>query len=75
MTQYITLNVKLSSFQLNGLESEINNGTEANLKLSSNVISSSNDETNFPHKLLQTNTKVSRACKDFADNSSTNTKL
>ena len=52
MTQYITLNVKLSSFQLNGLESEINNGTEANLKLSSNVISSSNDETNFPHKLL-----------------------
>ena len=29
MTQYITLNVKLSSFQLNGLESEIYNGTDA----------------------------------------------
>ena len=52
MTQYITLNVKLSNFQLNGLESEINNGTEATLTISSNVVGISNDDTNFPHKLF-----------------------
>ena len=35
----------------------------------------SNDETNFPHKLLFTNTQVSRVCKAFANNSSANIKL
>ena len=40
-----------------------------------NVTGSSNDETNFPHRLLLTNTQVSRFCKAFANNSSANIKL
>ena len=39
------------------------------------MIGNSNDETNFPHKLLFTNTQVSRLCKAFANNSSANIKL
>ena len=44
--------MKLSNFQLDELKSEIKNVNEITLKLSSNVIGDSNDETNFPHKLL-----------------------
>ena len=54
MTQYSSLNVKLSNSQLNKLKSAIKNGTEAVLRLSSNMIGNPNDETNFPHKLLLT---------------------
>ena len=58
MTQYSTLNVKFSNSQLNKLKSAIKNGTEVTLNLSLNLICNSNDETNFPHKLLLTNTQV-----------------
>ena len=75
MTQYNTLNVKLSNSQLNKLKSGITNGTEVNLKLSLNVFGDSNDENNFPHKVLLTNTRVSRLSKAFANNSSANIKL
>ena len=54
MTQYNTLNVKLSNSQLNKSKSGIKNGTEVTLKLSSNVVGDSNDENIFPHKLLLT---------------------
>ena len=60
MTQYNALNVKLSNLQLNKLKSVIKNGTEVTLNLSSNLIRNSNDETNFPHKLLLTDTQVSK---------------
>ena len=56
MTQYNTLNVKLSDLQLNKLKSGIKNGAEVTLKISSNVVGDSNDENNFPHKLFLTNT-------------------
>ena len=56
MIQYITLDIKLSNSQLNKLKSGIKNGSEATLKLSSNVVGDSNDENNFQHKLLLTNT-------------------
>ena len=59
MTQYNTLNVKLSHSQLDKLKSKIKNGTEVTL----NVICNSNDETNFPHKSLLPNTQVLRFCK------------
>ena len=75
MTQYNTLNVKLFNSQLNKLKSGIKNGTEATLEISSNVVGDSNDENNFPHKLLLTNTQVLRLRKAFADNSSTKTTL
>ena len=70
MTQYNTSNVKLSNLQLNKLKSGIKNGPEVTLKLSSSVVGNSNDENNFPHKLLLTNAKVSILRKAFAYNSS-----
>ena len=58
MTQYINLNRKLSNLQLNKLKSGIKNGTKVTLKISSNVLVDSNDENNFPHKLLLSNTQA-----------------
>ena len=70
MTQYYALNVKLSNSQLNKLKSRIKNGTEITLKILSNVIGDSNDENNLPHRLLLTNTQVSRLREAFENNSS-----
>ena len=39
------------------------------------MIGSSNDETNFPHKLLLTDTQVSKIRKAFANDSSANVKF
>ena len=75
MTQYNTLNVKLSNLQLNKLKSGINNNTEVTLEISLNVVGGPNDENNFPHKLLLTNTQVSKLRKAFASGSSANIKL
>ena len=75
MTQYNTLNVRLSDSQLNKLKSGIKNGTEVTLKISSNVVGDSNDENKFLHKLLLTNTQVSKLCKALANGSSANIKL
>ena len=52
MTQYNSLNVKLSNSQLNKLKSAIKNETEVVLRLSSNM--TDDNETNFSHKLLLT---------------------
>ena len=67
--------VKLSDSQLKKLKSGIKNDTELALNLSSNVVGDSNDETNFPQKLLLTNTQVLRLHNAFANNSSSNIKL
>ena len=75
MTQYNTLNVKLSNSQLNKLKSAIKNGTEVTLNFSSNILGDFNDEKNFPHKLLLTNTQVSNLRQAFANGSSANMKL
>ena len=45
------------------------------MKISSNGVGDSNDENNFPHQLLLTNTQVSKLRKAFANNSSANIKL
>ena len=63
MTQYNTLNVKLSNAQLDKLKSGIKNGTEITLIPSSNVVSDFNYETNFPHKLLLIDIQVSKLPK------------
>ena len=47
MTQFNILNVKLSNSNLNKLQWGIKNGNEVTWNLSRNVISDSNDETNF----------------------------
>ena len=69
MTQYNTLNVKLSNSQPDGLKSGIKNGTEATLNFSPNLIRSSNEKTNFPHKLLLTNTQVPKIRITFPNGS------
>ena len=75
MTQYKTLNVKLSNSQLSILKLGIKNSTDVTLKLSANVVGDSNDENNFQHKLLLTNTQALRLRKAFANGSSANIKL
>ena len=52
MTQYNSLNLKLSNSQLNKLKSAIKNETEVVLRLSSNMVENSDDDTNFPHKFF-----------------------
>ena len=47
----------MSNSQLNRLKSRIKYGTKVNAKLSSNVVCDSNDDNNFPHKLLLTDTQ------------------
>ena len=61
--------------QLNKLKSAIKNETEAVLRLSSNMIGNPNDATNFPNKLLLTNTQVANLHKAFANKSPTGIKL
>ena len=73
MTQYNSLNVKLSNSQLNKLKSTIKNETEEVLRLLSNMIG--DDETNFPHKLLLTNRQVANLRKASANYLSTDIKL
>ena len=75
MTKYNTSNITLSNSQINKLKSGIRTGTEVTLNLSSNVISDSNDETNFPHKLLLNHTQVLRIRKAVANGSSANVKF
>ena len=75
MIQYNSLNVKLSSSQLNKLKSAIKNKTDVVLRLSSNMIGNSDDNTNFPHELLLPNRQVSNLRKAFAKNTSTDIKL
>ena len=58
MTQYNSLNVKLSNSQLNKLKSAIKNKTEVVLRLSSNMIG--DNEANVSHKLLITNRQVAK---------------
>ena len=74
MTQHNSLNVNLSNSQLYKLKSVIKQ------KLSSNMISNStelhsDDETDFPQKLLLTNRQVANLCKAFANHASTHIKL
>ena len=75
MTQYNSLNVKFSNSQLDKLKSAIKNGTDVILRLSSNMIGNSDDEANFPHKLLLTNREVANLRKDFANHASADIKL
>ena len=69
MTQYNSLNVKLSNSQLNKLKSAIKNETGVVLRLSLNMVV--NDKTNFPHKLPLTNRQIENLRKAFANKSST----
>ena len=52
MTQYNTLNEKLSNSELDRSKSRIKNGTQLIINLSSNVVGKYNNEANFPHKFF-----------------------
>ena len=75
MTQYNSLNVKLSNSQLSKLKSSIKNETDVALRISSSMVGNSNDNTNFPHELLLTNRQVENTRKAFAKNTSIDIKL
>ena len=75
MTQYNSLNVKISNSQLNRLKSAIKNGTDVVLRLSSNTFGNSDDETNFPHKLLLTNRQTLSLRKAFNNHTSADIKF
>ena len=49
--------------------------TEITLNLSSNLIGNSNDEIDFPHELLLSDTHVSEICKAFLNCLSANVKF
>ena len=66
MTQYNSLNIKLSNSQLNKLKSSIKNETDVVLRISSNMVGNSKDNNNFPYELLLTNTQVANIRKAFA---------
>ena len=69
----------MSSYQTQNLiklKLATKNETRTTLRLSSHIISNSNDKTDFPHELLLTNgTKVPSLPKAFANNLSTKIKL
>ena len=66
MNQSKNLTVKLSQF--NKLKSTKKNATDVILKLKSNMLGNSYDETNFPYKLLLIDRQVSKICQYFANN-------
>ena len=73
MTQYQSVNVKLSNLQLNKLKSATKNATDVTLTSSSNMIGT--NETSFPYNLLLTYRQVSSLRKFFANQSSVKIKL
>ena len=75
MTKCNSLNVKLSNSQLNKLKSAIKNETDVVLRLSSNMVGNSDDETNFPHNLLLTDRQTLRLRKAFNNHTSAGIKF
>ena len=75
MTQYNSLNVKLSNSHINKIKQALKNETDVILRSSSNMIGNSQNETNFSHKLLLTNRQVANLRKVFANHTSTDIKL
>ena len=75
MTQYNSLNVRLSNSKLNKLKAAIKNETDVVLRISSGMVGNSNDNTNFPHNLLLTDRQVANIRKAFANNLSTDVKF
>ena len=75
MTQYNSLNVKLSNSQLNKLKSAIKNESDVVLRISSSMVGTSNDNPNFPYKLLLTDRQVANISKAFSNNLSRDDKF
>ena len=57
------------------MKSGIKHDTEITFKLSSNAVGDSDNEETFPHKLLLTNTQVSKLGQTFVNYSPANIKF
>ena len=68
MTQYNSVNVNLSDSQLKKLKSVTKNETRINLRLSSNMLSRSNNETGLQDELLLTKRQIANLHKAFTIN-------
>ena len=68
MTQYNSVNVNLSDSQLKKLKSGTKNETRINLRLSSNMLSRSNNETGLQDELLLTKRQIANLHKAFTIN-------
>ena len=75
MTQYKSINVKWSNSQLGTLKYATKNIEKETLRISSNMIGNSRNETNFPQKLLLTDGQVASLHKAFENHLSANIKL
>ena len=75
MTQCNSLDVNPSNPQLNKLKSAIRNEANVVSRLSPNMIGNSDDEINFPHRLLLTNRQVANLRQAFPNDSPVNIKL
>ena len=69
------MNVKYSNSHFGKLKSGIKTYIEINLKFPPNVVDNSSDGNSFLHKLLLTNTQVSRLGIAFGNNSAANIEL
>ena len=69
------MNVRFSNSQINKLKSAIKNETDVILRLLSNMIGISNNETNFSHKLLLTNRQILSLRKAFNNHTSADIKF
>ena len=70
VNRLFVLHANLFNSQLNNLKSRIKNGIEVTLNLSSHLTGKSNDETNFPQKLLLIDAQVLKIHNDFVNGSS-----
>ena len=75
MTQYNSLNLKLSNSPLCKLKSAMKNETDVVLRIPSNMVGNSNDNTSFSHELSLTNRQVANLRKAFANHLSTDIRL
>ena len=69
------MNVRLSNSQLSRLKSAIKTETDIVLRLSSNMIGNSDDNTSFLPELLLTNRQIANLRKAFANHISADVKL
>ena len=72
MTQCNSLDVNPSNPLFNKLKSAIRNEANVVSRLSPNMIGNSDDEINFPHRLLLTNRQVANLRQAFPNNSPVN---
>ena len=71
LSGFNVISIKNDSIQhFDVLKSGIKDGTEVTFNLSSNMIDDSNDESNFPYRIILTRKQASKISEAFTNNSS-----